>query len=44
MRPPAFGGKSRPYCTYLDGSRIGGLGLSREELTDWLKLKDCDAA
>lgn len=29
---------------HLDGSRIGGLGLSREELADWLKIKDRDAA
>jgi Fic family protein len=28
---------------HLDGSRIGGLGLTREELVAWLKTKDGDA-
>lgn len=28
---------------HLDNSRIGVLGLSREELGDWLKIKDSDA-
>ena len=29
---------------HWDGSRIGGLGLSREELADWLSIKDGDGA